>query len=472
MNSLKYIITFGVALVGASALASQPDQKKTGVLDLVSRMVTKPAPKAKVDTKAAPARKWWSRFAPGSQLYGTLGMVGATIASVALLATPQKHLSLNNSSLPNNHVVSLLPIASLAGLGYLMSRNEDKAVIEERSKRSQTIWERILPSRETISNASYLMASGLFTLWGILLARPEIMETAQNFEFEKPTATFASLAYGAPKQFEMLREAIRKSEKFDEYGVSKPKGYLLTGNPGNGKTHLARALAGELGIPCIVRSGSDFINTYVGTGPANIRKLFDSAEEAAQASPSGKALIFIDEIDTIGGKRDAKNAHGSEKETLNALLTKMDGFTQSNVIVLAATNRPDSLDGALVRKGRFDKEIYIPEPSQKEREAMIQFCWNTFKKKKLLDNVAQWAARMVGWSNADIKEVVTEAGRSAVYEEASEIADNHLEVAVAEYERERKRKGLLQKSIKAFKQTSSDTSSGDERLRKLGLNPL
>ena len=377
-------------------------------------------------------QSWSSYLRPCSRLYGTLGLVGSSVAATALLVNSHKRL---HSSMPSNHVVSLLPIGGLYGISYLMDKDESSEDIAERSKREPTLWEKILPSRKNISTASALVAAGLSFFWSAILMRPDIIDGSSSEEFETPKASFKDIAGGVPEDFEKLRHTIENAAKYDEMNVPMPKGYLLHGPSGTGKTALARALAGEAGIPFIAKRGSDFVNTYVGTGPAAIRKLFQSAREAAAGSLSGKAIIFIDEIDTIGGKRDARGSHQSERETLNALLTEMDGFDdQNNIFVLAATNRPESLDTALVREGRFDKKIFVGLPSVDGVKSIFEYYLGKIKKKNIdATGLDGFANTMLGWSGARIKAATYDAARNAVYNGDDQLTNMHLAAAIQAY---------------------------------------
>lgn len=195
---------------------------------------------------------------------------------------------------------------------------------------------------------------------------------------------------------------LKQPKKYHNLGAKIPRGALLVGPPGTGKTLLAKAVAGEAGVPFLTISGSDFVEMFVGVGASRVRDLFKRAKEKA---PS---IIFIDEIDAVGKKRNYKFSAGNDERdsTLNQLLVEMDGFsTDSNVIVLAATNRKDILDNALMRPGRFDRTVDITLPNIKEREEIFK----VHLKKIKLDptrGAAEYARRMAsltpGMSGADI----------------------------------------------------------------------
>ena len=198
-------------------------------------------------------------------------------------------------------------------------------------------------------------------------------------------------------------------EKYEEIGASMPKGALLVGPPGTGKTLLAKAVAGEANVPFFSISGSEFVEMFVGMGAAKVRDLFKQANEKAPC------IVFIDEIDTIGKKRDGQIGGNDEREqTLNQLLTEMDGFDGSKgVVILAATNRPDSLDPALLRPGRFDRRIPVELPDLKGREEILKV---HAKKIKIADNVnfSDIAKAAAGASGAELANIVNEAALRAV----------------------------------------------------------
>jgi len=211
---------------------------------------------------------------------------------------------------------------------------------------------------------------------------------------------------GAKEEVQEIVDFLKNPEKYTKLGGKIPKGALLVGPPGTGKTLLAKAVAGEAKVPFFSLSGSDFVEMFVGVGASRVRDLF---KQAAQKSPS---IIFIDEIDAIGRARGRNNATGGNDErenTLNQLLTEMDGFgTDTNVIVLAATNRADVLDKALMRAGRFDRQIYVDLPDRNEREEIFEV---HIKPLKLADDVKIdfLAKQTPGFSGADIANVCNEA---------------------------------------------------------------
>ena len=211
---------------------------------------------------------------------------------------------------------------------------------------------------------------------------------------------------GAKEEIQEIVEFLKNPEKYTALGGKIPKGALLVGPPGTGKTLLAKAVAGEAKVPFFSLSGSDFVEMFVGVGASRVRDLFK------QAKDKSPAIIFIDEIDAVGRARGKNNFSGSNDErenTLNQLLTEMDGFgTNSNVIVLAATNRADVLDKALLRAGRFDRQIYVDLPDVRERKEIFEVHLKPLKKQEGLDTDFL-AKQTPGFSGADIANVCNEA---------------------------------------------------------------
>ena len=236
----------------------------------------------------------------------------------------------------------------------------------------------------------------------------------------KKTATFADVA-GEDEEKEELKEVVeflKSPDKFNTLGARIPHGVLLVGPPGTGKTLLARACAGEAGVPFYSISGSDFVEMYVGVGASRVRDLFDKAKKTMPC------IIFIDEIDAVGRARSKNPAMGGNDErenTLNALLTEMDGFgSNSGVIVLAATNRVDMLDKALLRAGRFDRQIRVDLPDLPERKAIFQVHMKPLKLDKNID-LDLLARQTPGFSGADIANVCNEAALIAARHDKKEV---------------------------------------------------
>ncbi len=229
-------------------------------------------------------------------------------------------------------------------------------------------------------------------------------------------------------------EYLHNPERYREIGASMPKGILLVGPPGTGKTMLAKAVAGEADVPFFSMSGSEFVEMFVGMGASKVRDLFKQAKDKAPC------IVFIDEIDAIGKKRDGQIGGNDEREqTLNQLLTEMDGFEENNgVIILAATNRPETLDPALLRPGRFDRRVPVELPDLKGREAILKV---HAKKVKIADDVDfEKVARMAsGASGAELANIVNEAALRAVRDHRSFVTqvdlEESIEVVIAGYQK-------------------------------------
>ena len=220
--------------------------------------------------------------------------------------------------------------------------------------------------------------------------------------------TFKDVAgqVGAKQEVQEIVDFLKNPQKYTELGGKIPKGALLVGPPGTGKTLLAKAVAGEAGVPFFSMSGSDFVEMFVGVGASRVRDLFRQAKEKSPC------IIFIDEIDAVGRARSKNPAMGGNDErenTLNALLTEMDGFgTNSGVIILAATNRADMLDSALLRAGRFDRQIHVDLPDLSERKDIFRVHLKPLKTDETLD-IDYLARQTPGFSGADIANVCNEA---------------------------------------------------------------
>jgi ATP-dependent metalloprotease FtsH len=244
---------------------------------------------------------------------------------------------------------------------------------------------------------------------------------AQVYEKGKTTnVTFKDVAglQGAKEEIVEIVEFLKNPKKYTELGAKIPKGALLVGPPGTGKTLLAKAVAGEAKVPFFSLSGSDFVEMFVGVGASRVRDLFRQAKEKA---PS---IIFIDEIDAIGrarGKNNGFNSNDERENTLNQLLTEMDGFgTNSGVIILAATNRADVLDSALMRAGRFDRQIYVDMPDINERKEIFQVHLKPLKLEKDID-IDFLAKQTPGFSGADIANLCNEAALIAARKDKKQV---------------------------------------------------
>ena len=245
---------------------------------------------------------------------------------------------------------------------------------------------------------------------------------------ETPTVTFDDVA-GADEAIEELyeiKEFLKDSEKFLKVGARIPRGVLLYGPPGTGKTLLARAVAGEANVPFYSISGSDFVEMFVGVGASRVRDLFKQAKE------NSPAIIFVDEIDAVGRHRGAGmgGGHDEREQTLNQLLVEMDGFDpKTNVILIAATNRPDILDPALLRPGRFDRHIQVDAPDMKGRQKILEVHAKGKPVAKGVD-LAVLARKTPGFTGADLANVLNEAALLTARQNATKITDALLDEAV------------------------------------------
>ncbi len=253
---------------------------------------------------------------------------------------------------------------------------------------------------------------------------------AQLFDRDKKDkVTFADVAglYGAKQEVQEIVAFLKNPEKYTEIGAKIPKGALLVGPPGTGKTLLAKAVAGEADVPFFSMSGSDFVEMFVGVGASRVRDLF------AQAKAKAPAIIFIDEIDAIGrarGKNVMTGGNDERESTLNQLLTEMDGFgTNSGVIILAATNRADVLDAALLRAGRFDRQIHVELPDLQERKEIFQVHLRPLKLDDTVD-IDFLSKQTPGFSGADIANVCNEAALIAARGERKKIGKQDFMDAV------------------------------------------
>ena len=279
-----------------------------------------------------------------------------------------------------------------------------------------------------------------FIFWFLMMGGPNANQAGgKTLSFGKSKArmmtpadrnkvTFDDVA-GVDEEKEELQEIVqflKNPKKFTDMGARIPKGVLLVGQPGTGKTLLAKAVAGEAGVPFFIISGSDFVEMFVGVGASRVRDLFE------QAKRNAPCIIFIDEIDAVGRQRGAGlgGGHDEREQTLNQLLVEMDGFSANEgVIVLAATNRPDVLDKALLRAGRFDRQIVVGAPDVKAREQILEV---HSKKKRLADDVDLRiiAKNTSGFAGADLENVLNEAALLAARRNKTEIGMQEIEDAM------------------------------------------
>ena len=298
-----------------------------------------------------------------------------------------------------------------------------------------------LPMPETpwlLEFLPYLLMTGVFMFfWSMMMRRQDggggkMMNfgnsPARVFEPDKAVIRFADVAGAQEEKEEMqeLVEFLKNPRRFTELGARIPKGVLLVGPPGTGKTLLAKAVAGEAGVPFMSISGSDFVEMFVGVGASRVRDLFEKAKKHAPC------IVFIDEIDAVGRRRGAGmgGGHDEREQTLNQLLVEMDGFAiNEGVIVLAATNRKDILDPALLRPGRFDRQITVNYPDVRGREAILRV---HARLKPLADDVdlAAVAKRTPYFAGADLENVMNEAAILCAREGGEKITQKHLNDAI------------------------------------------
>lgn len=295
--------------------------------------------------------------------------------------------------------------------------------------KSESLWTRIL------GQIWYLILFLIILVIGMRFIMPKGwpggmlgIKVGKESKKSESTTRFSDIAGMEEVKNELIEivDYLQFPEKYEKVGARPPKGVLLYGAPGSGKTLLARAVAGEAGVAFFSASGSEFMEMLVGMGAAKVRKLFE------QAKTAGKAIIFIDEIDAIGKKRGGgyTGGHQEQEQTLNQILTEMDGFDKTtNIIVMAATNRPDTLDPALLRAGRFDRKVFVAVPTFDER---IQI-FNYYLQNKRIDpkvNISSLAKRTSGLVGADIENVVNEASLQVAKSDREMIMVSDFEYAL------------------------------------------
>jgi cell division protease FtsH len=323
--------------------------------------------------------------------------------------------------------VSLPPVEDRELLGELQKNQVSISHEDERSAWILQVIAYLLPT---------VLLLGLFFLFVLPRFRDPlggsfltsyIKSPARRYERTKMRVTFDDVAdmENAKGELQEMVDFLRSPEKFQRLGAQVPKGVLLVGPPGTGKTLLARAVAGEAGVPFFSISGSEFIQMFVGVGASRVRDMFKTAKENAPC------LLFIDEIDAVGRMRGAGVGGGSDEreQTLNQILSEMDGFQPNEmVIVLAATNRPDVLDSALLRPGRFDRHITVDRPTWQGRLAILKV---HTRNKPLADdvNLEAVARKMIGMTGADLRNLANEAALLATREGKPKIDRNDFERA-------------------------------------------
>lgn len=335
-----------------------------------------------------------------------------------------------------------ITIKSKDGLSYTTDNPNSPTLKEDLLKHNVTVSNNSSPSPSKISSILLgltLIGTTVFVLSknnsknakGMLNAEALEVHNIENYKYN-----FDSVA-GNDEVKESVNDIVdflKNPEKYNKYGARMPKGIILYGSPGTGKTLMAKAVAGEAKVPFFALSGSDFVQLYVGVGASRIRNVFKKAKK------SGRAVIFIDEIDAIGKKRSNGKAGGSDErdQTLNALLTEMSGFSEADgIVVMAATNRLDTLDDALLRPGRFDRHIEVPLPDITAREHII----NLHLKNKPYENIdiKDLARKTAYFSGAKIESLINEAAILACKHESEVIEETHIDkaysIVIAGYEK-------------------------------------
>ena len=361
-----------------------------------------------------------------------INIKSGNVESIEISASKTSAKVLYKDSNTNNKLTKTVNIPSLDSfMEQISSELVDSELKLEQDEESMVF--------TLLSAFSPLVIFAVFLFFWILFMNPTQSANKNSLSFgkskarmvtpsEKNKITFSSVA-GVDEEKQELEEIVdflKSPKKYTEMGARIPKGVLLVGRPGTGKTLLAKAVAGEAGVPFFTISGSDFVEMFVGVGASRVRDLFE------QAKKNAPCIIFIDEIDAVGRQRGAGlgGGHDEREQTLNQLLVEMDGFSNNEgVIVLAATNRPDVLDKALLRAGRFDRQIVVSAPDVKARQQILE----VHSKKKRLGNdidLGIIAKNTAGFVGADLENVLNEAALLAARKNKKEINMREIEDAM------------------------------------------
>jgi cell division protease FtsH len=379
----------------------------------------------------------------------TIGILAVVLSSMRTSNSPAaQNYSAFDQALLNNKVTQATVNKDTGHITYTNTAGQQFSVqgpALNQDAGQTALYSKYIPNLKLVNNSTsswavflpYLIYGALIILVFVWLSRRAqgqmsgIMSIGRSkakvYTTERPRTTFADVAGydGVKLEIREVVDFLRSANRFKEIGAKIPKGVLLVGPPGTGKTLLARAVAGEAGVPFLSVTGSDFMEMFVGVGASRVRDLFQTARKQAPA------IIFIDEIDSIGRKRGAGlgGGHDEREQTLNQMLAEMDGFeTTEGVVMMAATNRPDILDPALLRPGRFDRQIVVPLPDLAERLPILQVhC----KDKRVAPDVdlTVVARGTPGMSGADLANLVNEAALHAVRRGAAAIAMQDFEAA-------------------------------------------